>query len=63
LGIEFLLNGLRIFHVLDKLMRIEFSLDDRMVFMFWIRSYYVAINLNEFNLILVCLDMMFRIKD
>jgi hypothetical protein len=44
-------------------MRIEFSLDDQMVFIFWIRFYYVAINLNEFNLILICLDMKFQIKD
>jgi hypothetical protein len=44
-------------------MRIEFSLDDQMVFIFWIRFYYVAINLNEFNLILDCLDMKFQIKD
>jgi len=44
-------------------MRTDFSLDDWMLFMFWIRFYYVAINFNELNLILVCWDMKFRTKD
>jgi hypothetical protein len=44
-------------------MRTEFSLDDWIVFMFWIRFYLVSINFNEFILILVCLDMKFQTKD
>jgi hypothetical protein len=47
--IDFMVKGLRIYLVLDKLMRTQFSVDDRLVFMFWIRFC-------KGNCVVVCLN-------